>query len=171
MTSQPRPSNWLVRFLSIRGKVSLAQDSSLTKDRFAFRKNFRSMSNFTKTSGMPNLIEENSGRNSVQFSEMSLYPGTHTSKTLVRHLERWSGQRLHSLSWSCSRISIEILSRHDFRKDRNVSERNTVGEDLLSDLVDSCHLRWQQQEWKIYLENGCNLYHTLLKKFFKIPNK
>ena len=100
MMSRPRPSNWLVRLLSIKGLVSLAveQDFSLTQGRLASRKNFRSMSNLTEANGIPNSIEEDFGRNApdqvsssgLQFPEMLLCPGTHFSETLEKRLERRS---------------------------------------------------------------------------------
>ena len=64
MTSPLRPSNWLVRILSIGGQVSLAMEqvSSLTQDRFESLNNFRSLSNLTEASGIPNSMEKNSGR-------------------------------------------------------------------------------------------------------------
>ena len=55
MMSRPNPSNWFLRFLSIKDQVSLAmeQDSSLTLDVLAFRKNLHAMANLTEESGIP----------------------------------------------------------------------------------------------------------------------
>ena len=107
MTSRPRPSYWLVSLLSIKGQVSIAveQDYSLTQDRLASRKNFHSISKLTEASGIPSSIEENSGKSApgmagssaLQFPGTLLFPGTHTSDTLVKHPERISKQRRHSL--------------------------------------------------------------------------
>ena len=140
MTSRPRPRNWLVHLLPIKGQVSLAveQDSSLTQDRLASRKNFRSMSNLTEESWIPNSIEEDCGRRApalsssaaLQFPRMLLWPGTQTRESLVKRPERKSRQRRHSLT------ILELFTRSyrglTNRKDRDENERNTVGEDPLS---------------------------------------
>ena len=64
MASLPSPSNWLVRFLSIKGQVSpvVKQDFSLIQNMLPCRKNFRAMANLTEASSIPNSIEANSGR-------------------------------------------------------------------------------------------------------------
>ena len=98
MTSRPRPSNWLVRLLSIKGQMSLAvkQNSFLTQDRLTSWKNFRWMTNFTEASGIANSIEEDPGRRAPALaSSLALHfpgrlqcPGAHNNETLVKGPER-----------------------------------------------------------------------------------
>ena len=74
-----RPSNWLLRFLSIEGRVNLEgeQNSSLIQDRLTSRKNFRAMANLNELNGiLKSVIEKNSERNSPALVSSSalLFP-------------------------------------------------------------------------------------------------
>ena len=72
MMSRSSPSNWFVRLLSIKGQVRLTveQDSSLTQHRLPMRKNFRSIDNLNEASGIPNSIEDDSGRKGTSSGEL-----------------------------------------------------------------------------------------------------
>ena len=87
------------------GKPSGAAGLLIDQDRLASRNNFRAISSLTETSGIPNSIEEDSGRSAaalasssaLHFPGMLLCPETPTSEILKRPEIR-ARQRRHSLT-------------------------------------------------------------------------
>ena len=89
LMSRPSQSNWLVRLLSIKDQTSLAvkQNSSLTQNRLASRKNFRTMPNLTDASGIPNSVDKDSG-SSVRYTHpWPWYEHPHRNSWTYTH--RW----------------------------------------------------------------------------------
>ena len=105
--SRPRPNNWLVRLLFIKGQGSFVveQDFSLTQVWLVYRKNFRLISKLTEASSTRYSIEKDSGRSALTLASSSVlqFPGillclrTYTSETLVMRPKRRSRQQRHSL--------------------------------------------------------------------------
>ena len=108
MTSQPRPRNWLVGLLSIRGQVSRAvkQDFSLSEDRLASLKNLHARFNLGKASGMTNSIEDDSERSApaLASSPALQFPG----KPFSYSRENWYRDHYVSIQRPETHYSIEI---------------------------------------------------------------
>ena len=104
MVLRLRPSDWLVRLLSIEGHVGLAVNQELIQDRFSARGNFLAMSGLHEVTGILKSIEKNYERSApslasssaLHFRRMLQCPRTQISVTLNRPERRWR-QRRHSV--------------------------------------------------------------------------